>query len=158
MKALVNQSYLLQKFQGKGGWTYALIPEVAQNKTNPFGWVKVRGSIDGVEISKYHLMPFGNGQLFLPVKASIRKQIKKEVGDTVWVCLYADDEPFQAPAELLECLATEEAALTFFQSLSESEQNNYVKWIYEAKKEETKATRIVKTIERLMQRKKLYEL
>ncbi len=44
---LVNQSYLLQKFPGKGGWVYAAIPEVLQNKNNPFGWVKVKGSIDG---------------------------------------------------------------------------------------------------------------
>ena len=31
-KPLVNAAYLLQKFPGKGGWTYAAIPEIPQNK------------------------------------------------------------------------------------------------------------------------------
>jgi hypothetical protein len=41
----------------------------------------VRGTIDDFEIRKYHLMPMGNGKFFLPVKAEIRKKIKKEAGD-----------------------------------------------------------------------------
>jgi hypothetical protein len=43
-KPLLDQTYTLQRFQGKGGWTYAEIPEVAQDKSTPFGWVKVRGN------------------------------------------------------------------------------------------------------------------
>ena len=31
-KPLVKGEYLLEKFSGKGGWTYAAIPEVVQNK------------------------------------------------------------------------------------------------------------------------------
>lgn len=27
-KPLVDKDYLLQKFEGKGGWTYAEIPEI----------------------------------------------------------------------------------------------------------------------------------
>lgn len=77
MKPLVNKKYLLEKFHGKGGWTYARIPEILQNKKNTFGWVKVKGSIDGYEIKKCHLMPMGNGKLFLPVKAAIRKGNQK---------------------------------------------------------------------------------
>lgn len=80
-KALVNKNYLLEKFSGKGGWTFAVIPEVAQDKHAPFGWVKVKGFIDDVEIYNYRLQPMGNGKLFLPVKAAIRKAIKKEAGD-----------------------------------------------------------------------------
>ena len=37
---LVNNTYLLKKFPEKGGWTYASIPKVLQDKTVPFGWVK----------------------------------------------------------------------------------------------------------------------
>jgi len=36
-KPLVNKKYLLEKYLGKGGWTYAAIPEVLQNKKAPFG-------------------------------------------------------------------------------------------------------------------------
>ena len=90
---LVDKDYLLERTPGNGGWTYAPIPEVPQDKKAPFGWVKVKGSIDGVEIKKHHLMPMGNGELGLSVKAEIRKKIKKQAGDYVHVVLYLDEEP-----------------------------------------------------------------
>lgn len=34
---LVDNEYLLEKFQGKGGWTFVKIPEIAQSKNTPFG-------------------------------------------------------------------------------------------------------------------------
>lgn len=43
---LVDKEYLLEKFPGKGGWTYALIPKILQDKHSHFGWVIVNGSID----------------------------------------------------------------------------------------------------------------
>ena len=158
LKALIENQYLLKKFPGKGGWTYALIPEISPNKGNPFGWVKVRGSIDGYEISKYHLMPFGKGKLFLPIRAEIRKKIKKYAGDTVTIVLFEDHEPYVIPQELLDCLENEKAALQFFISLPENEQHQYVKWVFSAKKEETKANRILVMISRLLKEKKLNEL
>ncbi|MCC6371275.1 MAG: DUF1905 domain-containing protein [Bacteroidia bacterium] len=157
-KPLINKVCLLEKFPGKGGWTFARIPEILQDKHAHFGWVKVRGSIDGVEISKYHLMPMGNGQLFLPVKSEIRKKIGKKDGDSVRVILFADNEPLHVPDELLLCLADEPKALKFFKQLSESEQNNYIKYIYSAKKEETKTERMAKSINRLARALKLYDI
>ena len=38
---LVDKDYLLERTRGNGGWTYAPIPEVPQDKKAPFGWVKV---------------------------------------------------------------------------------------------------------------------
>lgn len=148
---------MLEKFKGKGGWTYARIPEVTKNKNSPFGWVKVRGTIDGFEIKKYHLMPMGNGILFLPVKAEIRKKIKKDVGDYVHVVLFPDDEPLEVPEEMMLCLKDEPKALKFFNSLSESEQKFYIDWIYAAKKEETKIDRLAKTVNRLLLGLKMYD-
>jgi Domain of unknown function (DUF1905)/Bacteriocin-protection, YdeI or OmpD-Associated len=157
LKPLVNKKVVLEKFNGKGGWTFARIPEILQDKNAHFGWVKVRGTIDGYEIRKYHLMPMGNGKLFLPVKAEIRKKIKKEEGDKVHVILYPDNEPLDVPEEMLLCLQDEPAALKFFKSLSESEQKFYIQWVYSAKKEETKVDRLAKTIDRLFQGLKMYD-
>ena len=157
MKPIVNKKYILEKFPGKGGWTYARIPEIPQDKKAHFGWVKVRGTIDGYEIRKYHLMPMGNGKLFLPVKAEIRKKIKKDVGDYVHVILYPDNEPLEVPEEMILCLQDEPAAWKFFNTLSESERNFYVEYIYSAKKEETKIDRLAKSIDRLTSGLKLYE-
>lgn len=155
MKPLVDKKYILERFPGKGGWTFARIPEITQEKKAHFGWVKVKGTIDGYAISKYHLMPMGNGNLFLPVKAEIRKKINKKEGDKVHVVLYLDNEPLVVPEEMLLCLQDEPLALKFFNSLSESEQKFYIQWIYSAKKEDTKVDRIVKTINRLVKGLKL---
>lgn len=157
MNPLIDKLYLLEKFPGKGGWTFAQIPEILQDKNSPFGWVKVRGYIDDFEIRKYHLMPMGNGNLFLPVKAEIRKRIKKQEGDWVHVVLYTDNEPMQIPEEMLLCLSDEPQALHFFNSLSESEQKFYINWIYSAKKEDTKVDRLAKTINKLVKGLKMYD-
>jgi hypothetical protein len=157
MNPLVNKKYKLEKFPGKGGWTYARIPQILQDRNKPFGWVKVRGTIDGYEIRRCHLMPMGNGKLFLPVKAEIRKKIGRKEGDYVTVVLYPDNEPLEVPEEMLLCLEDEPAALRFFKSLSESEQNFYVQWVYAAKKEETKIDRLAKTVNRLARGLKLYD-
>ena len=72
-KPIIDKDYLLQKFPQKGGWTFVAIPEIPQDKHAYFGWVKVRGCVDGYEISNYHLMPRGNGSLYCPVKSEIWK-------------------------------------------------------------------------------------
>ena len=149
MKPLVNKKYKLEKFPGKGGWTFSRIPEVLQDKSKPFGWVKVRGSIDGYEIKKYNLMPMGNGMLFLAVRTEIRKKIKKEEGDTIHVILFPDDEPMEVPYEMMLCIKDEPEAFKFFKSLTDSEQKYYIDWIYSAKKEETKIERMAETVNRL---------
>ncbi len=155
-KPLVDKKYLLEKFPGHGGWTYTIIPEILPDKNTPFGWVKVKGSIDGFAISDYRLMPFlkDTGQVFLSVKADIRKKIKKEAGDYVHVILYPDNDPLEIPEELLFCLQDDAEALKFFNSLNESEQHQYVKWIYSGKTEQTKVDRIAKMIVRLSKHQK----
>jgi hypothetical protein len=100
-KMLVNKKALLKRFPGKGGWTYAEIPEVEQNNSNPFGWVEVSGRINTHEIKRVKLMPAGNGQLFLPVKAEIRKKIKKQEGDYVHIILYEDKSEIAIPDEII---------------------------------------------------------
>lgn len=99
----------------------------------------------------------GNGNLFLPVKAEIRKKIKKDEGDYVHVILYPDDAPLEVPEEMLLCLRDEPRALGFFNSLSESERKFYIEWVYSAKKEETKINRLGATINRLLNGLKLYD-
>ncbi|KAF2518664.1 DUF1905 domain-containing protein [Flavobacterium salilacus subsp. salilacus] len=146
---LTNKTYLLEKFPGKGGWTYAQIPEIKPDKSAPFGWVRVKGTIDDYEIKNYHLMPMGNGKLFLPVKAEIRKKIKKQAGDYIHVILYLDDTPLELPEELKLCLQNEPNAYETFCGYTDGEQKAFIDWIYAAKKEETKVERIVKILKKI---------
>lgn len=147
---LVKKRCLLKKIPGKGGWTYAELPEVPVDRSAPFGWVRVKGSIDGYRFEKYHLMPLGNGHLFLPVKAAVRKQIRKQAGDHVDVEIYLDDAAIEIPPELDECLDTEPAARSFFLSLTQSQQKHYIDWIFSAARQETRDQRLARCIDLLL--------
>lgn len=155
-KALLNKKYIIQKMQGKGGWSYVVISGIPPNKKRRFGFVRVSGSIDNYQIEKYNLMPMKAGTLFLPIKAEIRKAIKKKEGDTVHVILYEDNTPLEIPEELTLCLKEEPKALKTFHNLSDAEQKHYLDWIYSAKKEETKIERIAAAINKLLRGEKLY--
>ncbi len=156
-KPLVDRDYLLRKMDDcKSAWTYTVIPEIKPDPHAPFGFVKVRGTIDGVEIRGYHLMPGekGSGEVFLSVKADLRKKIKKEAGDTIHVTLWRDDAPREVPEELRLCIEADPVAAEFFATLTEAQQQAYVKWIYSAKTEQTKIDRMAKTVAALAVRRK----
>lgn len=147
---LVDRPGLLEKFPGKGGWTYVATPEVTPDPKAPFGWVVIRGWIDDYELKQIKLMPFGNGQLFLPVKAAIRKKLKKQVGDVVNIILFRDESTVLIPEEILDCFSHESPKLyQTFLTFTQSQQKAYLDWITGARKEETKVERIVKMMERL---------
>jgi hypothetical protein len=142
MKPLVNKKILLEKFQGKGGWTYTRLPGVKPDPHAHFGWIKVRGLIDDFEIRQYHLMPMGNGELFLPVRAEIRKKIKKQAGDTVKVVLYRDEDEIYIQEELQACLDMDPDAKKSFDKLSIEKQRELIQYIYKLKNPENRAERI----------------
>jgi uncharacterized protein YdeI (YjbR/CyaY-like superfamily) len=53
------------------------------------------------------------------------------------------------PADLIEALAANEPARVLFEGLAASHQREYVRWIEEAKRPETRARRVAGTLEML---------
>ena len=154
-KPLVDGSYLLEKFKGKGGWTYVALPEVQPDKKAYFNWVKVRGRIDDYELKGCQLMPMGNGKLFLAVKAEIRKQIGKQEGDWVHITLYPEQAAVDTQKDFLLCLEDEPTAHKTFLNYTADEQKACLDWIDLAKTEEAKIARMAEAINRLLNHKKL---
>jgi len=152
---LIDAHYLLEKFDTKGGWTFARIPEIPQDKRAWFGWVKVSGMIDDYEIKNHTLMPMGNGTLLLSVKSEIRKKIRKEAGDYVHIILYPDRTQNSTIQDLMDCLAEEPAALSFYQKLDKSDQKAFIDWINGSKSEQVKEERIAKSIDLLLANEKI---
>ena len=91
----------------------------------------------------------GTGPCIGILKA-IRAQIGKDVGDKVKVTLARDDTPrsVSVPADLAAALEAAKAR-SRFDALSFSHQHEYVTWIEDAKRADTRQRRVAATVERM---------
>ena len=138
----------------RGGGAYVVVPfdvEAVFGKKR----VPVLATIDG-EPYRGSLVRMGGPDHVLGVLKEIRERIGKQAGDVVEVTLVEEVGPrsVELPADLRSALDATPAAATFFAGLSFSHQREYVRWIEEAKREETRRTRIVRTVELLSEGKK----
>lgn len=139
---IVQRTAIIEQFPYSNGWRFIRIPEVEQPKDVPFGFLGVCGSIDDYEIVSAKLMPIGNGQLFLPVKATIRKFLKKDTGDTVKVLLYPESIPVDIDAEIMGCLKLMDKSWEAFNKLPVSKQRTHMEYINQAHTDKSRIKRI----------------
>jgi len=137
-----------------GGGAFVEVPfdvEAAFGSKKP----KVKALIDGVPY-RGTLVRMGTECHLLLILKSIRAQIGKTFGDTVEVSVELDTalRLVEVPAELKKLFKTEKEAKASFEKLSYSHQREYVQWINEAKRDETRQARILKTIEMLKKGRK----
>jgi Bacteriocin-protection, YdeI or OmpD-Associated/Domain of unknown function (DUF1905) len=87
----------------------------------------------------------------IPVSSAVRAAAGVAAGDMLDVEVVADDIPREVtvPDDLAAVLADHAEARDFFAGLSYSHKHAYVSWIEQAKKPETRATRVAKTVEML---------
>jgi antitoxin component of MazEF toxin-antitoxin module len=87
----------------------------------------------------------------LGVQNAIMVEAGVSIGDTLAVLVENDDAPreVEVPPELAKALAKNASAREFFDRLSYSHQREYVGYVTEAKKPETRAKRVERTIEML---------
>jgi bifunctional DNA-binding transcriptional regulator/antitoxin component of YhaV-PrlF toxin-antitoxin module len=134
-----------------GGGAYVTVPfdvEAAFGKKR----VKVRATIDG-ELYRGTLVRMGTPMHILLVLKEIRERIGKRPGDEVDVILEEDVEArvVTVPEDLRSALCAEPDAGQLFDTLSYTHQREYVNWIEDAKRPETRERRILKTIDLLRQ-------
>ena len=91
------------------------------------------------------------GQFLIPLSAENRTAAGVAAGDEVEVELTLDTAPreVEVPADLAEALASDPAARKAFDGLPFTHRNEYVRWIEEAKKPETRVDRVAKTLAKL---------
>jgi hypothetical protein len=152
---LVSGDFLLEKYPGKGGWTFITIPPVKPGKSKPFGFNRVKGKINGFEFKRAGIWKMKSGSYFFPVNSAMRKSIGRQAGDTVQVVLYRDDEQVSVPDEILVCLKEDAVVMKKFTALSPSRQAEYIKWILSAKKEQTRIDRIAAMMNNLTEQIKM---
>ena len=137
-----------------GGGAFVEIPfdvEKAFGSKRP----KVKALIEGVSY-RGTLVRMGTESHLLLILKSIREQTGKTFGDEIKVSVELDVDERVAiiPAELKRAFTSDKVAKAAFGKLSYTHQKEYVMWINEAKKEETRERRVLKTLEMLKERKK----
>jgi hypothetical protein len=132
-----------------GGGAYVNIPfdvEEAFGKKR----VQIKATIDG---EKYRgtLVHMGTPQHIMPVLKEIRERIGKSFGDEVAIELEEDLEPRQVeiPPDFKQALEADPITITNFNRLSYTHQKEYVRWISEAKRDQTRQIRVQQAVDML---------
>jgi hypothetical protein len=117
--------------------------------------VKVIASFDGIEY-RGSIVRMGSCYM-LGLTKEIRKKIGKDFGDTVRVTIEKDEEDrnIEIPSDMEEAMNENLDAKAVFTKLSYTGKKDYIKWIMDAKKAETRMSRIKKAIDLLAEGKKL---
>jgi hypothetical protein len=149
-----KHSFKAKLEEGMGGGVFVRVPfdvEKAFGKKR----VPITATIDG-EPYRGSLVRMGLPDHCLGVLKAIRAKIGKEVGDVVAVSLEEDTEERKVvvPPVLAAALRRNKEARAFFEKLSYSHQREYVQWITEAKKEETRESRVARAVEMLAANRK----
>ena len=137
-----------------GGGAFVEVPfdvEAAFGSKRP----KVKALIEGVPYRSI-LTRMGGPNHMLIILKGIREQIGKTFGDEVKVIVEPDTEErvIEIPKDLMKEFKKDKEAKAFFDKLSYTHQKEYVRWVEEAKKDDTRQNRIIKTIEMLKQGRK----
>ncbi len=134
---------------GRGG-AYVTIPF---NVEQVFGKkrVMVKAWLGG-EYYRGSLVRMGGSEHILGVRKEIREKLGKAIGDEIEVVLEEDTDPREVtvPQDLQLALVSEPLAQANFGKLAYSHQKEYVQWIEEAKRPETRQKRVEQTVEKLI--------
>src|SRR6202051_1857722 len=102
---MVQFTTVIQQFAEQGektGWSYVTIPSDIAEQLKP-GFKKsfrVKGKLDAYSITQQALLPMGNGEFILPLKAELRKAIHKNKGAMLKISLTEDKRALQLSDEL----------------------------------------------------------
>jgi len=133
---------------GAGG-ACVYFPYDVEKEFGSRGRVPVKATFDGVPYSG-SMIKYGAPQHMLGILKDIQEQIGKGPGDIVEVTVEKDEaeRSVDVPAEFEKFLKKEKVWAAFDQ-LSYTHKKEYVRWITEARREETRANRLAKSVEML---------
>lgn len=118
------------------------------------GRVKVKVIFDDLFEYRGSMVKMGSDSLILGVTKEIRNKLNKTFGDEINVKLSEDIEKRQVliPDYIEELFLENPIAKIKFYKMSYSHQKEYIAWIEDAKKEETRSRRLDKFILKLMEK------
>jgi hypothetical protein len=155
---MIDFNTIILQFASQGektGWSYIEVPADLAQQMKPGNKksFRVRGMLDGFAVKGMALMPMGKGNFIMALKAEVRKVIHKNAGAMLRVKLEEDiDYKIEIPEDLKDCFDFEPDAYDFYNSLAKSHREYFIKWINEAKTSETRAKRIVNTVNAMLRK------
>jgi Bacteriocin-protection, YdeI or OmpD-Associated/Domain of unknown function (DUF1905) len=117
--------------------------------------VPFKATFDGRVTYRGSLAKTGGPDAMLLLRKDVRAELGKQPGDSVDVVVELDDKPREVTvaADIKEALQTA-GQWDIFSGLAYTHRKEYIVWIEDAKKSETRANRIQKMLERLAAGKK----
>jgi Bacteriocin-protection, YdeI or OmpD-Associated/Domain of unknown function (DUF1905) len=150
---MVKFKATIQKYGEQGektGWTFVEIPEKLAQELFPGNKksFRIKGKLDDLAIVAQALIPIGGGNFILPLKAELRKQLGKRMGEKIILHITRDTnpDPVPMPEDFAACLEDEPDAAENFTKLPKSHQHYYIRWFNSAKTEQTRVKRMAQAI------------
>lgn len=134
---------------------YVSIPFDVNEVYGTRGQVKVKAWFDDHPY-RGSLVNMGTGCHVIGLRKDVRQAIGKQVGDKVKVVIVkdTDERVVEVPEDLQRLLSKKTKAKSAFEALSFTNKKEFVGWIIQAKKTETREKRLKETIEKLLTGKK----
>ncbi|HLL77610.1 MAG TPA: YdeI/OmpD-associated family protein [Pyrinomonadaceae bacterium] len=140
---------------GHGEAAFFRVPFDVQKVFGTRARVAVKGAINGFPF-RSSVFPEGDGTHYMVVNREVREGAGVKGGDTVSIVMGRDGEPrtVEPPADFLRALRANEAAREAWERLSYTHRKEHARAVEEAKRPETRARRIEKSISMLAAGKK----
>ena len=144
------------KQNGNMNAAYVEFPYSTEELYGKKGQVKINVVIDGTVEYRGSLANMGQGIHCLGLTQKIRKEIGKSFGDEVSVKIWEDKEEriVEIPEDVQIVFDENQEAKSLFDAMSYTHRKEYIRWIEEAKKTETREKRKIKMIEMILAGKK----
>ena len=135
---------------------YVEFPFSAEELFGKKGQVKVKAVFDKTVEYQGSLANMGTGNHCLGLTQAVRKKLGKNFGDQVEVELWQDleERTVEIPADVQEILKENPTAKELLEKMSYTHRKEYIRWITDAKKPETRENRKSKMIEMILDGKK----
>lgn len=129
------------------------VPDEISRALGGKGYIPVIASVQGL-IARTTLVPAGNGRYRLFVDGKIRKRLDINVGGLVGIALRRDKKPNEltVPSDVAAALRKTSGAQKAFENTTPGLRREFLRWVLNAKRPETRAKRIDRAIPILIER------
>lgn len=139
----------------KGAWTFLAVPAWVTKQLGTRARVSIKGTMNGFPF-RTSIFPDGKGGHTMQVNKATMAGAKAKQGDFVRIAFSVDARAHivKPPQTFLEMFQRSPKAKAFFDSLPPSHKREYIGYVMEAKKPETRERRIRQCIAHLEKQEK----